>query len=43
MSPLDKAKIFRVAVDIESDSLSSVYRAQICGTLPSCYDDCTSF
>ncbi|HBV63376.1 MAG TPA: hypothetical protein DEF45_10185 [Rhodopirellula sp.] len=32
MSTLDEEKIFRVAVDIESDSLRSVYIAQVCGT-----------
>ena len=32
MSTLDEEKIFRVAVDIESDSLRSVYLAQVCGT-----------
>lgn len=32
MSTLDEEKIFRVAADIESDSLRSVYLDQVCGT-----------
>ena len=32
MSTLDEEKIFRVAIDIESASLRSVYLDQVCGT-----------